>query len=139
MSKSKVESVLLSEKLIMLKNYFDVSDFTGLSNISDQFFKICRLHILIFANFFKKHSHINNIKETIKKMCIDATNDHNQFKDWFSDNNNCKSHRLIALDFLILVLLRKNCAWSIGKFGIAKSGINQNANSCHPRLQVLQQ
>lgn len=129
-----------SELLIFHKNYFVSSDFGGLIPPSDHYFNLCSLHIDIFAKFFKNHAENNKIKATIVNMCIDESNSNNEFQNWFNltndctVNNNCDNdcaeHRIKTLDFIILVLLRKNCSWRIS---IKKEKIAKN----NQRLQIL--
>lgn len=45
------------------------------------------------------------------ELCIEETNKVEELKDWFSANDDCYSHRVFLLDFLILILLRKHCIW----------------------------
>lgn len=94
----------------MLENDFS-STGQYLQSPSDLFFEISTLQILIYAEFFAKKLYIKNIKNEIVNKCIETTQ--SKYPDWFDMSNPCYEHRLKVLDFLVLVLLRKNCLWII--------------------------
>lgn len=112
-----------SELLIFHKNYFNSSDFGGLHPPSDSFFEVCALHIHTFALFFANRAEEYNIKSKIVELCVQATNADPKHCDWFSGD--CMEHRKVALHFLILVLLRKNCQWKVRKFLVSDVPTNK--------------
>lgn len=106
-----------SELLIFHKNYYVGSDFGSLIPPSDLFYQICHLHVEIFSKVFKSHPESTGICQLIVKLCIDETNKHDIFKDWFEEGN-CLHHREAALNILIKVLIYKNCQWLNNKAAI---------------------
>lgn len=83
----------------------------GLKYPSNEYFEVSRLQIINFSKTFKNKFHYRNIKSMYFKESIEIAN--HFFPEWYSDNNPCKDHRLKVLDFLLLVLIRKNCMWLV--------------------------
>lgn len=81
---------------------------------------------------------INNLKAQIINLCIKATTEHSEFSDWFAEGS-CYFHRRSALDFFILVLLRKQCAMKVGKKEIRPETYSkQKKIECtNPKLKIL--
>lgn len=108
-TKKGENSALPSEAFILSKNYS--SDTVYLQLPSDSFMEICMQHFEVYETIFKNHMHICNIKKTIFDACMLKTKDTNP--EWFSETDCCFEHRKAILDFLLLVLLRKNCTFKI--------------------------
>lgn len=106
------------------------SDFGKLFPPSNIFFEICKLQINVFENIYIKSPEIINIKSKIISLCITKTDSFNP--EWFKDPI-CSKHRLDALSFMILVLLRKNCIWT--SKNTKKSG--QKGKTQNKRLENL--
>ena len=114
MIKNRTELLSLpSEFLITNKNYGTDFEKMALQPPSDKLFAICSAHFKIFDNFFKNQLHILNLKRATVETCMQATN--KQDPEWFSEKHPCFLHRKALLDFMILVLLRKNCLWLSNK------------------------
>lgn len=111
------ESDVYRDFFIKQKNYENT--IVGLKTPSDVFFDVCTVQINYFSRNFKNCIHIRNIKSTFKSNLIDETNKHFQF--WFDTSSECYDHRLQILDFLILVLIRKNCYWHLQKLNKTKT------------------
>lgn len=122
-----------SEYLIYHKNYYnDESDFGRLNAPTDRFFDICKDQIIMFGKIFSEKAHIKNLKEYITNICVH--NSSIKFPDIYSDQNPCSEHNKLALNFLILVLIRKHCTWLTEKY---IDGKYQKAKSPNWRI-VLQ-
>lgn len=124
-----------SELLIYHKNYNKNSQ-AGLVPPSDNFYKICKVHLMVFSTYVQKNITAKNIKNNIIKLCINSTNKHKTFCNWFSENDEHYQHKLKLLNFFILVLLRKMCLWAIGKNQTNKSGLIRS-NKINPNCEKL--
>lgn len=144
MEKTPNDSYTESELHLFNKTISGEWNNTNLRWPSDKFFEICKLHVSIFSNFINtnNNSTVNNIRSTLINLCVDATNN-SKFNNWFreTEGSDCKSHHKLALEFLLLVLLRKNCSWKVGKAEISSDGsrlrparIPKNSS----RLKILQ-
>lgn len=98
-----------SDLRLILFKFKQFEECRDLIKPSKHFNELCQSHIEIFTSIFKKSPHNKNIKQYIKDKCIEHT--HLLDPDWFDSTNSCYSHRVQVLDFMILVLLRKNCKW----------------------------
>ena len=76
---------------------------------NDTFFKMCLSHFLIFEEIFSQTPHIENLKRVIMNRCV------GDFLNWYDPQNPCAAHRLELLEFMMIVLLRKNCGWLMTK------------------------
>lgn len=105
----KLDEVLTapSELFIFFKNYQSLTSFGNLVAPSDALMNVCKKHILIFHKIFKDEPHKVGIKAYMIESCKSAT------PEWF--DGECCNHKLEILNFLLLVLLRKHCAWAIKK------------------------
>ena len=103
------------EELIKQKSFHGTIN--GLKYPTNEFFNVCKLQIEFFKQTFKSNFHMRDIKHMYKSKCIEITN--SKYPEWFSENCRCKEHRIKYLDFLLLILIRKNGAWlvnSLNKF-----------------------
>lgn len=100
-----------SESLIFHKNFSQNSDFGSLYNPSEICFDVFNLHFDIFKRIFDKSPEIKNIKKTIESKCVSETE--SVFKNWFLEENICTEHRMKLMNYAILVLVRKHCAFRI--------------------------
>lgn len=82
---------------------------------SDEFFELCKFHVDLFSKHFISFSIYPKIKENLTKICLNETNKLNMFESWFSKKEKCFVHREYALNFLILLLIRKNSKWLFEK------------------------
>lgn len=103
-----------SEMFIFAKNYLKNSDFGNLFAPTDEFFNVCRIHILIFRQVFDYEKNMDTIKEKIVEKCINNKREENV--SWFERESVCYHHRVKALEFMTHVLLRKHCLWYTRKF-----------------------
>lgn len=104
-------SVKLSNILIEMKQYSNCPDDKKLIRPSDLFFQICLNQVNIFWKLFKEKPTLKNFKSIILDKCIEDTN--MKYPEWFDQNHQCYNHHLKILDFMLLVLIRKNCKWTI--------------------------
>ena len=65
---------------------------------------MCKPYFQIFDEIFTKSPHANNLKKVIKNRCV------GDYSNWYNPQNPCSVHRLEILDFMMTVLIRKNCA-----------------------------
>lgn len=102
------DDVLNSELLTKYKCELSSKDIT-FCNPTDQFFEVVYYNMQIY-NISKQHIlHIKNVKKHIVDLCIKYTN--LKFNNYFDGNNECASHKLDILEYIIRILLRRNCAW----------------------------
>lgn len=113
MVKTNTDLSLNSEQLILQKDYKKRTDSLVLKCPSDYFFSICEIHFHIYQKIFNNYLHTSDIKKKIIQLCINKTNE--VYPEWFSEKCPCLEHKKAILNFLILVLLRKNCTWKIKK------------------------
>lgn len=117
-------SYTLREQLLYEKNYENAK--IGLKLPTNDFYDICDLQINYFEKTFKDLIAITNIKQFYIEKLVEITNI--SYPDWYSEKDKCKSHKLEILGYLILILIRKNCKWSLDE-----------KNNFPGRLKVLQQ
>ena len=113
MTADATEMYNMSDIVINLKQYENCDERKCLKRPSDDFFKLCRLHIAIFTKNFIAKPHLNNIKTAIVTEIINITNHH--YPGWFAVEHSCYHHRLQTVNLLIIILLWKNCKWSLDK------------------------
>jgi hypothetical protein len=106
------EMSLTSEQFLLNKNYVTWSNNFHLKDPTDRFFLINQIHISVFEDYFKNNSHNKNLKKEIISLCHAKTASNSELNEWFLPDNSCADHRNYALDFLILILLRKNVTWT---------------------------
>lgn len=104
------ESMNKTDWYIKNKSY---KDDTALKIPSKIFFDVCSAQIKVFKSLFSDCFHKNHIKTFLKKKIVCATN--NLFPEWFNVHDTCYEHRHRILDFLLLILIRKNSAWLLEK------------------------
>ena len=129
MNKETEYCQLPSEELIKQKNYGRERNEMYLQLPNDYFFEICKLHFEIFEIYFDNYLHFRDIKSKIVNHCIQATEE--KFNGWFDASNQCFEYRKKIADFLILVLLRKNCCWTV------KNNLKTIKHVAHTRLRNL--
>jgi hypothetical protein len=103
----------------------------ALKRPSDEFLKLCRLHVEIFTTFFNAKPESANIREAIVSQIINITNVHHP--EWFSETDICYHHRLQVTNFLVIILLWKNCKWSVDR----KKNILQKPHTKNQKLLNL--
>lgn len=121
------EEVQPSEYLIAAKKY----NKCNLQNPSDYFLEVCTFHISIFQQIFKKSVHERNLKQKILNLCIQETNNSIKYSSYFKDG--CEPHKVQILDFLLLVLIRKNLTWMIKE----NKGRQCSVKTKNRRLNIL--
>jgi len=100
-----------SERFIFFKNYSKSSDFGSLNAPTDYFFELCQIHINIFNRIINTRPEMKNIKNHMIEECVEKTNRSSKFSTWFSNQNPCLQHHLHILNYMLTILLRKNCLW----------------------------
>lgn len=96
----------LSSKDIQFINPAD--DFFNILYYNFQIYNICKANIL----------HIHNLKEKIINCCIKYSI--LRFNNYFDiRKNECVSHKILILDYIVKILLRRNCCWM--RYEIKKS------------------
>lgn len=107
------ENIVLSSEIFLFhKNYVTESELFKLKAPSEFFFQLVEIQIKSFEQFYNKNCYIKNLKKIFIYVCKENTNLISKFKEWFSSNHLCNEHRIFLLDFLILLLIRKNCTWT---------------------------
>lgn len=122
-SKLLEEDENISKILIKLKQYENLPPDSGLITPSEKFFNICKDHVQIFSRIYLSAPHILNLRKTIVEHCIEHTR--KIYPDWFHENNKCFDHHIKAVEFFILVLLRKHCKWSTDAANVSKRKLNK--------------
>lgn len=102
---------LRSELFLFHKNYDNQSHLNKLTPPSDLFFEISVDHIKIFDKLFFENCHQKGIKKYILDECINFSNSKEKCEEWFNLSHPCYHHRKHLLDYLILLLIRKNSVW----------------------------
>ena len=105
-SKDK-STIHITEVLLKLKEYDSSKEKPLLLWPSEKYFQISHTHVEVFLKYFKENAFTSNIRQNILQKCIEATNIN--FPDWFKSTDDCYTHRLDTANFLIIVLLWKNC------------------------------
>lgn len=90
----------------------------GLQQPSPQFFEVCCFQVQYFKSHFKKAFFIKKLKQYFTKKIIAETNA--KYPEWFAKEGQCYEHRVSILDFLLLVLIRKNSKWLLEEKMICK-------------------
>lgn len=101
-----------SEFLIFYRNYTNNSDFGNLKAPTDAYFEMCKIFLYVFKVMYNESPEMRNIKETIKRKCIEQVAGYEHFSNWFSSENPCREHYCEILDFFLLILLRKHAQWT---------------------------
>lgn len=78
-------------------------------NPRDFFFYICKLQYQIYSECIKTIFHIKNV---IKAICINETK---KIFPNFYDEDDCLEHKYIRLDYLLKILLKRNCKWIVNE------------------------
>lgn len=121
-----------SEYLISNKNYGDENNFCKLKAPTDYYFKISKEQIYLFSRMFSERAEMKDLKKNIVQLCIANTSI--TCKDLYVEQNPCHEHNKTALNFMILVLIRKHCTW------LAEKHIQKNyKNVRNPNWRILLQ
>ena len=115
-----------SELLIQFKNYNQFA----LKAPNEPFFQMCKSHIQTFDKIFSSKSHIEGLKEKIVSECTE------KYSSWYTPTSPCFAHRTEILNFMILVLIRKNCLWEIDRIKLEEGKRERSTND---RLNILLQ
>lgn len=105
-----------SEYLIFNKNYCEEFDVGKLKAPTDTFFTICEEKIQIFSKIWREYPHIY------------IQNITNSNKDFYNIENPCLDHNKMALNIMVLVLIRKHCTWLAEKYIKRKYNNARNPN-----------
>lgn len=116
MAKDSTSEINPSEILITLKQYKNIDNYNGLIHPSLKFYEICRKYANTFSRIFKVSPHSANIRQILVHECIHESED----GTWFDETHPCHNHRLEALEFFMLVMLRKNCKWEMDSKKMSK-------------------
>lgn len=108
------------DELITKKSY-KPDKIGGLKLPSTTFYDICCLQICFFKSTFDKLYHTKNLKAAYVKKLMALTT--LNYPDWFDEQNKCFEHRVQILNFLVLVLIRKNCKWLLEDISKSKSDV----------------
>ncbi|XP_050340629.1 uncharacterized protein LOC126767062 isoform X2 [Bactrocera neohumeralis] len=110
MTKTQSDLSLYSEALIKAKNYKDDADLR-LVNPSDRVFEVCRLQMMWYVNLFNKYAHSSNVRCLMLSAIKEKTE--NVFPEWFDPTDECFTHKIKLLEYLVTVLLFKNSKWLV--------------------------
>lgn len=108
MTKPNLNMDMPSELFLFNKSY-NVASMGGLKYPSETFYEINKLQIVYFKNTFKDVFHQKDIRSIYTEECINVS--YEISPDWFDKNGPCYNHRVDALKYMLLVLIRKNCKW----------------------------
>ena len=87
MTADATEMYNMSDIVINLKQYENCDERKCLKRPSDEFFKLCRLHIAIFTKKFIAKPHLNSIETAKVTEIINIT--HHHYLGWFAVELSC--------------------------------------------------
>lgn len=129
-----------SELFIFNKNYSNL-EVCALKTPTDFFFEITKINIRIFEEIFYLKPDMNNIKSNIFELCIKRT------PEWFAEGIPCSQHRKDILNILLILLIRRNCAWLKDKMlnelkvkpkNVKVKNNDDNHSNANKKLKIIQ-